>query len=114
MAVVTDSFVEIDVPATPVRVFEPIQLELSDHSVLQVVRVDHRVSAQIGDYLANVDVPTSLEDRALVDHVRRAFDVAKATVESIAAAIDCDDATAVSLAIDCGPLTTSISCTNNV
>ena len=114
MAVLTDTFVEIDVPATPVRVFEPIQLELSDHSVLQVVRVDHRVSAQIGDFLANIDVPTHLDGRELVDHVRRSFDVAKATVASVSSALNSEDATAVSLSIDCGPLTTVISCTNNV
>lgn len=113
MTVVTDSFVEIDVPATPVRVFEPIQLELSDHTVLQVVRVDHRVSAQIGDFLANVDAPSSIEGRELVDHVRRAFDVAKATVDSVTSAIECKDHTAISLNIDCGALTTTISCTNN-
>ena len=114
MNVLTDSFIEIEVPATPVRVFEPIQLELSDHTVLQVVRVDHRVSAQIGDFLANIDVPTSLEGQALVDHVRRAFDIAKATIESISTALGDQDTTAVSLSIDSGSLTTAISCTNNV
>ena len=113
MTVLTDSFVEIDVPATPVRVFEPIQLELADHCVLQVVRVDYRISAQVGDFLVNVDVPTDLEGRELVECTRRAFDIATATVRSLEIALGDSTSTSFSLNIESGSKNTVISCTNN-
>lgn len=108
------AFVEIDVPGAPVRVFEPIQLELEDHSVVEVVRVDHRVSAQLGSFLTTIDTPTTLEGAELVEHVRRAFGAAKRTVDSIATALDCARSTTISISVENDGNSTVISCSNNV
>ena len=113
MTVVTDTFEEMDAPGMPVRVFEPIQLELSDHTVLQVVRVDHRISSQLGDVLINVDAPPAIEGRPLVDHARKAFDTAKAAVGAVTDQLDWRDTATITIDIQCGVHTTTINCTAN-
>ena len=93
-------FNEIDVPGTPVRVFEPVKLELADGSRLEVVRVDNRISAQIADYLVSVDVPGRMAGEPLVALMRRAFSTAGSVVHALGgSAVDAVDAAADSVSV---------------
>lgn len=108
------TFVEIDVPGTPVRIFEPIQMELSDHSVVEVVRVDNRVSAQLGHFLTVIDIPAMADGPGLADHVRRAFDTAKVSISCIESQGEIDESTSIDISVSRGNKATRISCTKNL